>query len=804
MFITKKLICYFLMLLAGCAGKAFTQSSEAALLTQKFNSYRNNSLPEKMYVHTDKELYLAGEILWFKLYAVDGFFHQPLQLSKVAYIEILDNQNNPILQSKIKLEKGGGNGSMFMPVTLHSGHYKLRAYSNWMKNFGADFFFEKQVTIINTLKTPESPVKQSPPAFDIYFYPEGGNLVSSLSSKIAFGVTDQSGKGVDCSGVIVNSRTDTVARFKTLKFGLGNFNLTPQNGQTYTALVNLPGGKTLKRELPHSFSQGYVMSLDAVTDPRRIQVTVRTAEGASNDASVYLFAHTRGAVKVAMRSATQNGAAIFYVEKEKLGDGISHFTIFNGDKNPVCERLFFKFPTKKIQVSIKADAPVYSTRQKINLSIAATNEGGSPVVADMSMAVYRVDSLQVPAEAGINEYLWLNSDLPGYIESPAYYFSDQGVQAEAAMDNLMLTKGWRRFRWEDVLEKDKPLFKYKPEYNGHIVHGKIVNSSTGAPGANISSFISSPGTNTVFRTALSDEKGNVQFELDKFYGGSAIMVQAANEDGGTYQVQIDNPFSSQYTQRKLPAFLMPQNPVTLLDRSIGVQAENIYYNDQRKQLFYGDPDTSNFYFKPNERYLLDNYTRFTTMEEVLREYILSVNVRKRNGKFFLPVYNDGEQFNALFDKDPLILLDGVPVFDIDKFMRYDPLKIRQMEVVTRRYFYGNMSFDGIVNLVTYNGDLEGYELDPNATVIDYEGLQLEREFYSPVYETPQQVTSRVPDYRNVLNWSPSIRTGAGGTYKAGFYSSDLPGKYIIVVQGLAKSGIGGSNAVFFEVKKPVK
>jgi hypothetical protein len=107
-----------------------------------------------------------------------------------------------------------------------------------------------------------------------------------------------------------------------------------------------------------------------------------------------------------------------------------------------------------------------------------------------------------------------------------------------------------------------------------------------------------------------------------------------------------------------------------------------------------------------------------------------VNVKKVRGQYHFPVYN--QPFDAMFDDDPLLLLDGVPVFDFNKWINYDPLKIRRLDVLTRQYYLGNLSFDGVVNFTTYAGDLSGYELDPHAVALDYEGLQMQREFFSPV------------------------------------------------------------------------
>ena len=186
------------------------------------------------------------------------------------------------------------------------------------------------------------------------------------------------------------------------------------------------------------------------------------------------------------------------------------------------------------------------------------------------------------------------------------------------------------------------------------------------------------------------------------------------------------------------------------------------------------------------------------MEEVMREYVTMIEVRRKGGHYHVPFFDLPN--GRFFDNDPLILVDGVPVFNIDSLMALDPLKFRRVETVQRKYFLGGTWFNGIMNWTTYKGDLGGYPLDPHATVVDYEGLQLEREFYSPVYETPQQTDTHLPDFRNVLYWSPVLPSDAQGNKTLSFYSSDIPGKYIAVVQGLSEDGAAGSSLIGFEVK----
>jgi len=212
-----------------------------------------------------------------------------------------------------------------------------------------------------------------------------------------------------------------------------------------------------------------------------------------------------------------------------------------------------------------------------------------------------------------------------------------------------------------------------------------------------------------------------------------------------------------------------------------------------------NPDSTAFYGQPDKKYFLDDYTRFNTMEEVMREYVSDVSVHRSQQKFHFRVLNSPHQL--FFNEDPLMLMDGVVVFDADKIMAYDPLKVKKIEVVGREYYFGQMIASGIISWSTYKGDLDGFQIDPNAVAVEYEGLQMQREFYSPIYETDGQVNSRMPDFRNLLYWSPDLKTNADGSVQISFYSSDRQGRYIGFIQGMSADGKAGSQSFEFEVSK---
>jgi len=768
---------------------AFSQSSTELSIIEKFSQYRNDELQEKIYVHVDRTLYLTGETLWFKIYLVDGSFHKSLDLSKVAYVEIIKDQT-AVLQTKIDLKDGLGNGSLFIPATLSSGNYKIRAYTNWMKNSSPDFYFYQPISIINTFKSLE--IEEADiPKLNMTFFPEGGNLVDGLPSKIAFKIQDQYGTGVTCAGFIINEKNDTVTSFKSLKYGLGNFTMTPSKQHEYRVLVRDEKGKSNFYTLPNIYSDGYVMNMTDRGD--QLIITVQTKNNKSEN--ILLFAHSRQIIATKELQSLGRGIATFNINKNILQDGISHITIFNNELQPVCERLYFKRPIKKLNISLTNKLQEYETREKVLLNISATNKSNQPVSANLSLSIFRLDSLPSFEDTDITSYLYLTSDLVGIIESPQYYISSTDSLVREATDNLMLTHGWRRFTWEKVLSQKSVQPKYIPEFRGHIVKG-TVRTLSGEVANGIGTYLSVPGKSVRLYLSNSNEQGMVQYEMKTFYGPQKLIAQTNIKSDSTYKIEIQSPYSDQFSVYPLPSIAInPSHSQNLLKRAISMQVQDVFFEDKLNSFKSSKRDSTAFYGKADETYLLDDYTRFPVMEEVMREYVKGVWVRKRKDGFHFLVMDNVNQ--AVFENDPLILLDGVPAIDVNDVMELNPINIKKLDVFTRMYYLGDQMFPGIVSYSSYTGDMAGFKLDPKTLTLDYEGLQLQREFYSPQYANESERRSRLPDQRTLLHWTPNITTDQGKA-QVEFYTSDLKGNFIIVVEGLTANGEEGS--VFSQFK----
>lgn len=404
-------------------------------------------------------------------------------------------------------------------------------------------------------------------------------------------------------------------------------------------------------------------------------------------------------------------------------------------------------PSTAPRLTIHTNALTFPPRTKVSVEIISQTSDGKPLPIDGSMSVILLDSLQ-------------------------------SIDIDEQTNQLSQTQ---------TNPTSQPEALFKPEYAGMLITGKITDKRTGQPAPNVTAWLSAPSNYFHLATATSDNDGNIEWDLGLLYGTTELVVQTngpANKN--PYRVDILSPYSTAPIQTNTASTSIPTPQTTLLQHSIAAQTQNAYRPDLRQHYtaLAAPEDTTAFYGRPDKRFMLDDYTRFQTMEEVMREYAKETRIRNRNGDF--SIYLQSDQANQMFfDNSPLILMDGMPVKDFNNIIHFDPLKIRKMEVVGKRYYLGDTLYNGIISYSTYQGDLAGFPLDSSAFIQEYDGIQPHREFYSPTYEP--DTTQRIPDLRNVLYWDPNIKTEKG-KQTVDFFTSDWPGRYAIIVQALTSDG----------------
>jgi hypothetical protein len=340
---------------------------------------------------------------------------------------------------------------------------------------------------------------------------------------------------------------------------------------------------------------------------------------------------------------------------------------------------------------------------------------------------------------------------------------------------------------------------FSPEYEGVIISGTMFRRDSNIPAVTQNAYLSFPGTHPQLFTAQTDMSGRFEFLVKSPVGRREVLIQSARSPE-KYGIVPDTPFSEEYSSRKpypLSASELVKNTVLL--NAIHSQTKTYFQkatNDNAPTL----KDSVLFYGVPDKSYKLDDYQRFPTMEDVMREYVPEVMVKEKGNRRGLFVLNRRNE--AYFEDDPLVIIDGTPITATHRIIAMPATGVKTLEVVAHRYRLGPASFDGIVSLRTVKGQLAGLEPDPGAYAFDFEGLQAPRDFYTPVYQSSTQGNNRIPDFRNVLYWQPSMEVSSAGDHHVEFYTSDESGTFIIVVQGLTSEGIGGCSTSTFNVSEP--
>ena len=337
-----------------------------------------------------------------------------------------------------------------------------------------------------------------------------------------------------------------------------------------------------------------------------------------------------------------------------------------------------------------------------------------------------------------------------------------------------------------------------PEYEGEIIRGHVTGFSqemipllTGK-----SAFISTPSEEFDVYTSLIDEKGRVEFFTGNIYGNKEYVCEIAGIDPSlNCFIELESPFVGAPVA---PAAKLPLSEALkdrLLARSVAMQVERQFTADT---LLDPLPVATGVDFGNDAIvYPLDDYTRFTTMEEVLVEFVQEMRARRdRNGKRIVQIrLKDGTE--AQFSNTPtLMMIDGVPVFDQQKILDYDPLLVEQIRIYPHTCYIGSLSFEGVANFVTYKHNLPAFKFGGNVRVIDYDGVAWPTAFTGAALAGAEGY----PDYRQTIFWHPLLELAPGETLSLPVRLPDYKGRFNVVAEGLSAAGEPLIRRISFEVK----
>ena len=802
-----------LLALSAAAFRSPTDDDVVRRIVLSVQRYYAAALPEKAYLHLDKPWYTAGETIWLKAYVVDANRHQPDTLSKVLHVELLNTNNQLVARRNLRLEAGLAPGDIALPDTLAPGNYTLRAYTGWMRNAGPSFFYSRQVAI-----WPATPVESSdskpaavraraaaarqlaqavatPP--DVQFFPEGGNLVAGLENTVAFKVTDFAAHGIDVEGNVFDGDNKQVATFRSSHLGMGTFTLTPVAGQHYHAVL-APAAVPLTVPLPAVQASGYTLHIVTLTNDYLVAIRQQGGIGGP----VLLLGQVRGMAAYVGRGQV-TGAETFTarIPKGKFPAGIVHFTLFDEQGTPLAERLAFAQTDPGLRVTLTPDRPSYGARQPVRVRVAVANAAGEPVAANLSLAVTDAGVADANAET-IASHLLLTSDLAGYVEAPGYYFQNPTPETAQHLDALLLTQGWRRFAWSNVLT-NKPLeMEFGFERSVSVLGQIRQRNGKPVPGGKLNFLQTAP--TKFFMATTADQEGRFLFTGIEGCDTIHVTLQArTGKDGRNAELHLD---SGPPVLRRPMLPLPMQVPGTLADALARSRqqrtSERKFRLDTTKTILLGGvtvkgaktvvSDPRRLYPSTGATVLkMDDYpgSGSNTVLQMLQGRVAGVTVT-----------GIGESTNVLIrgvtsfsgGSSPLFLLDGVPV-DVTALAYFPATDAESIEVLKggQAAIYGSRGSNGVIAVYSRRGSptfKPSMDPAPGVAVLRLPGYYCGREFYVPRYDAPKTNRAFPDARRSTLYWNPTVQTDAAGQAEVRFFTSDAKGAFQLRTEGLSRGG----------------
>ncbi len=293
-------------------------------------------------------------------------------------------------------------------------------------------------------------------SLDVSLYPEGGDLVEGLPSRVYFEARDPIGKPADIEGRLVDDQGRELATFASHRDGLGRFGFVPEAGRSYHVEVTAPAGIDQRYALPTAKDQGCVMR--SFDDPDGSLEYLRVAVRCSEEQPVSVQAVLREQlIDGATVQARPDKPAVVYLQ---AGDpavdramGIARVTVFDGDMQPLAERLVFRNRRHRLHVEVTPERSSYQPREQVTLDISTTDPMGRPVAADLALAVVddTVLSFADDKRGHLLSQLLFEAELHDEVEEPNFYLDLTEEKSALAMELLMGTRGWRRFDWQQAL-----------------------------------------------------------------------------------------------------------------------------------------------------------------------------------------------------------------------------------------------------------------------------------------------------------------------------------------------------------------
>jgi TonB-dependent SusC/RagA subfamily outer membrane receptor len=523
-------------------------------------------------------------------------------------------------------------------------------------------------------------------------------------------------------------------------------------------------------------------------------------QGVGVPGKLLLVTHTRGLINYMAEGTLANGVWGVRIPKKNLPSGIHTIAILNEQGKPLLERLVFVQNKDELSLELSASSEPLRPREKVSLNLKTTFQD-SVSQASLSLSVVDLDQVadQSDLQGTLYSHLLLTSDLKGTIYRPGYYFRKDLPNVAEELDLVMLTHGWTRFDWEDVLQNQLPDQGYYIE-QGITISGKVKEETPtkkGLGGGKITALVGEgiellsteygPDGNFLLTDLQYQDSVSVTLTAEDLRARNFIDLSIAvpqlpfTQLSGSYPITVSWPkgLAATVGQRNL----MQQLNSNLLEKElegITVQAETLQEEQTQARKIYGEGDAV---IKPED---IPGGQGFINIFQLIQGRVAGVRVTFDGFNATVLIRGVGSLQAGV---EPMYMLNNVPV-DASTLAQVSPRDVESVEVFkdpARTAIFGSQGGNGVIAVYTKAGTSTVYSSVGGTLVTKYSGYSIPRVFYSPKYEenTP---TNKLTDKRATLYWNPLIQTDKSGKASLSYYNSETANRHLLILEGIDPQG----------------
>lgn len=771
-----------------------------------FTKLNSQYQQEKLYLHFDRALYTPGETIWFKAYLFTDNY--PSQLSKTIYAELVGKSGKVIQFKSSPVLSSSAAAAFDIPANFSGAEIYVRAYTKWMLNFDSTFIYTKAIPLTTLKKT----AKEISTSNSITFFPEGGDLVQDVISRIAFKAVNNIGLPVKVSGDIVNKTGQKLMSFISAHDGMGVFQLEPKAGEIYKATWTDETGKTNETLLPTAKSTG--LALEVNNNLLQIEFNIKRSPIVSAPYPfVYVVVQMNQKLLFKAKANIAKSASVpGIIPSDNLPAGIVQVTLFSPDEKPIAERITFINNTGSSFITdLNTAVKDLDKRKKNILQINVPDT----IATNLSIAVTDAELNKITQTENILSHVLLTSDLKGYIHNPAYYFSSDADSVADHLDLVMMTNGWRRFNWENLLANKWPKLLYAPE-NYLAVEGLVSGpNKTMLFNKEVTAIVEFKNKKREYITTAINPGGKFRFPEMVFYDTARLFYQFNNDKKKTLTASAKFDIKTNLLRTSLSGKLdnslhpaLNNIDTYLLTKNLEIYKEQITATEfekvktlkevivnvkqKTKQQILDEEYTSGSFSGGNSKTILPEDDPAFLASASLLDYLqgrvagLQVDPNATENAINRRGLVTSLFVNEISQQTISMITDGKLVEDASYVSRIPMSDVAMVKIFEPPFVGASGSGAGGAIAIYLKKGITQYG-PRGLDYINIAGYSPVKEFYSPDYSKADAPTNS--DLRKTLYWNPFVVTDkTNRRVMISFYNNDITKKIKIIIEGCNADG----------------